>query len=140
MASWLNPLLREPARQFRLVNPRTGAVIAESVAATVDSKTRRRGLLGRDAMPMGEALIIAPTNAIHTWFMRFDIDVAFVNRAGRVLKVRHGMPPWRIFATLRAFAAVEVPAGVLASSATVAGDTLTLEGIEDGGQLKKAVY
>ncbi len=127
MASWLTPLLREPARRFRLVNLRTGAVLAESVGAATDSETRRRGLLGRDAMPAGEALVIAPTNAIHTWFMRFDIDVAFVNRDGRVLKVRHKMPPWRMFAALRAFAAVEVPAGVLASSATVAGDALALE-------------
>jgi uncharacterized protein len=132
MASWLTPLFVEPACRVRLVNSRTGAAIAESVETAVDSRTRRRGLLGRDAMSAGEALVIAPTSAIHTWFMRFDIDVAFVNRDGRVLKVRHRMPPWRIFAALRAFAAVELPAGALASSSTVAGDTLALERIENG--------
>jgi uncharacterized membrane protein (UPF0127 family) len=126
MASWLNPQLREPASRFRLVNARTGAVIADAVTGAFDSATRRRGLLGRDAMADGEALIIAPTNAIHTFFMRFDIDVAFVNRDGCILSVRPSMRPWRMAFTIRAFAVVEVPAGTFAASSTVAGDTLAL--------------
>lgn len=126
MASWVSPLLREPASRFRLVNARTGAVVADSVAGAFDSATRRRGLLGRDGMHASEALIIAPTNAIHTFFMRFDIDVAFVARDGRVLKVRRSMPPWRMSAALRGFAVVEVAAGGLSSCATSAGDTLSL--------------
>lgn len=95
--------------------------------AAADSATRRRGLLGRDAMPEGEALVIVPTNAIHTFFMRFAIDVAFVDREGLVLKVRHRMPPWRIFAAWRGFAAVEVRAGALAEAGVGSGDRLTLE-------------
>ena len=127
MASWVSPMLREPERRFRLVNARTGAVIADSVVGAFDSVTRRRGLLGRDAMPAGEALIIAPSNAIHTFFMRFTIDVAFVARDGRVLKVRPRMKPWHLSAAFRAFSVVEVPAGVFGSSATETGDTLALE-------------
>ena len=76
----------------------------------------------------GEALIIAPSNAIHTFFMRFAIDVAFVARDGRVLKVRARMKPWHLSAAFRAFSVVEVPAGVFGSSATERGDTLALEG------------
>lgn len=126
MASWVNPLLREPATRFRLVNARTGVVIADSVAGAFDSATRRRGLLGRDAMAAGEALIIAPTNAIHTFFMRFEIDVAFVNREGRILSVRPSMRQWRMAFAVRAFAVVEAPAGTFAAASTVAGDTLAL--------------
>ena len=128
MASWVSPMLREPQRRFRLVNARTGVVIADSVVGAFDSATRRRGLLGRDGMPAGEALIIAPSNAIHTFFMRFAIDVAFVARDGRVLKVRARMKPWHLSAAFRAFSVVEVPAGVFGSSATERGDTLALEG------------
>ncbi len=127
MASWVNPLLREPATRFRLVNARTGVVIADSVAGAFDSATRRRGLLGRDGMAAGEALIIAPTNAIHTFFMRFAIDVAFVARDGRVLKLRSALGPWRMSAAFRAFGVVEAPAGAFASCGTGAGDTLALE-------------
>jgi uncharacterized membrane protein (UPF0127 family) len=126
MASWLNPQLCEPAVRFRLVNAHTGAVIANSVIGAFDSATRRRGLLGRDRMDGGEALIIAPTNAIHTFFMRFTIDVAFVRRDGRILKLRPSMPPWRMAVAIGAFAAVEVPAGVFASCSTKVGDILAL--------------
>jgi hypothetical protein len=126
MASWLNPQLREPGSAFRLVNARTNVAIADSVTAAFDSAARRRGLLGRDGMRAREALIIAPSNAIHTFFMRFDIDVAFVARDGRVLKVRAAVPPWRMSAAIGAFAVVELPAGALAASETKVGDTLAL--------------
>ena len=72
-------------------------------------------------------MIIAPTNAIHTFFMKFAIDVAFVARDGRVLKTRHAMGPWRMAAALRGFAVVELAAGVLAETQTTAGDRLTIE-------------
>jgi uncharacterized membrane protein (UPF0127 family) len=127
VASWLSPILREPERKFRIANARTGAVIADLVVAAVDSRSRNRGLLGRDGMEPGEALIIAPTNAIHTWFMRFDIDVAFTSRDGRVLKLREAMRPWRLAAAMRGFAVVETAAGAFASSSTQAGDSLKLE-------------
>jgi uncharacterized protein len=127
VASWLSPLVSEPAARFRLVNAGSGAVIADNVAGAFDSETRRRGLLGRDGMAAGEALIIAPTNAIHTFFMRFDIDVAFVARDGRVVKVSAGLRPWRMAAAFRAHGVVEMPAGAFAASATKAGDTLKLE-------------
>ena len=126
MASWVNPQLREPSARFRLVNTRTDRAIADSVVGAFEPAARRRGLLGRDGLSPGEALIIAPTNAIHTFFMRFDIDVAFVARDGRILKIRAAIPPWRISAAVRAFAVVELSAGVLAATDTRTGDTLAL--------------
>lgn len=126
MASWVSPLVREPSVRFQLQNTSTGVVIAERVSGALDSETRRRGLLGRDGMAAGEALIIVPTNAIHTFFMRFDIDVAFVNRDGRILKLRPALPPWRMSVALRGFAVVETAAGVFAACATGRGDSLTL--------------
>lgn len=125
MASFLK-LLREGARSQRLLNGRTGAVIATDILAAFDSESRRTGLLKHESLPDGSALIIAPSNAIHTFFMRFDIDVAFVARDGRIVKICHGLRPWRIAAALRAFAVVELPAGVLAHSDTRIGDTLSI--------------
>ena len=71
-------------------------------------------------------MLIAPTNAIHTFFMRFPIDVAFVARDGRVVKIRAAMPAWRISAAWGAHAVVEMAAGELARSGTVTGDSLVL--------------
>jgi len=56
--------------------------------------------------------------------MRFAIDVAFVSRNGRVLKVRRALPSWRIAAALRAFAVIELPVGALDRADILPGDTL----------------
>jgi uncharacterized membrane protein (UPF0127 family) len=109
------------------VDSRTGRVIAATVAGAFDSATRNKGLLGRDSMTPGSAIVIAPTSAIHTWFMRFDIDVAFVDRDGRIMKTRHNLRPWRVFGAFRAFAAIELPAGTLASAGVEPGDTLKVD-------------
>jgi len=127
MPSFLSPLLRDDAAPYRLENVRTGTVVAERLLTAFDSPTRRKGLLGRDSLPESTALIIAPCNAVHTFFMRFAIDVAFVTREGRVLKIRAAVRPWRMTAALRAFAVVELPAGALALTNTVAGDVLAVK-------------
>ena len=122
MASFVQPLLREGAEGQVLANARNGCVLADRVMTAFDSKSRRRGLLKQDFMAEGSALIIAPSNAIHTFFMRFAIDVAFVAKDGRVLKTRTAMPAWRMAASLRAFAVVELPSGALARSDVKPGD------------------
>ena len=126
MTSFLDPILRADASSFALANDRHDRVVARKLLTAFDSSSRRRGLLGRDSLPEGSALIIAPSNAIHTFFMRFAIDVAFVSKTGRVLKVRSAIPPWRIAGAWGGFAVVELPAGALARSDTRAGDTLRI--------------
>ena len=126
MTSFLDPILRTDPASFALANDRHGRVVAGTLLTAFDSSSRRRGLLGRDSLPEGIALIIAPSNAIHTFFMRFAIDVAFVSKTGRVLKVRSAIPPWRIAGAWGGFAVVELPAGALARSDTRAGDTLRI--------------
>ncbi|HET9832290.1 MAG TPA: DUF192 domain-containing protein, partial [Vicinamibacterales bacterium] len=72
------------------------------------------------------AMILAPCSAVHTFFMRFSIDVAFVARDGRVIKVRTTVAPWRIAAAFGAFAVIELAAGSLGRSNTLRGDVLSL--------------
>jgi uncharacterized protein len=110
-----------------LTNPRNNRVVARTLLRAFDSESRRRGLLKRDSLPDGTALVIAPTNAIHTFFMRFAIDVAFLSREGRVLKVRRAMPAWRMAAAWRAFAVVELAAGGLEQSGVEPGDVLRVD-------------
>jgi uncharacterized protein len=124
MKSFLSPLLRPGATGYVLENERTRRVVAAELLTAFDSASRRQGLLGRDALTPGSALIIAPSNAVHTFFMRFAIDIAFVRRDGRVIKVRSAVRPYRLAASLRAFAVIELPAGALTQSDTRRGDTL----------------
>ena len=70
-------------------------------------------------------MIIAPSKAVHTCFMRFPIDLAFVTREGLVLKTRANVGPWRLSACLRAFAVVELPAGTLDRHQIEPGNSLS---------------
>src|SRR5262245_46324627 len=126
MKSFLDPLRLSGASSLVLANTRNDRVVARTLLRAFDSESRRRGLLKHDSLPEGTALVIAPTNAIHTFFMRFAIDVAFVARDGRVLKVRRAMPAWRMAAAWRAFAVVELAAGALEPSDTRPGDVLSI--------------
>src|SRR5262249_8307417 len=98
MPSFLSPLLRESASGFRLINERTGGVVADRLLAAFDSKTRKTGLLAHRSLPAGTAMIIAPTSAIHTFFMKFAIDVLFVAKDGSIVKTRESLGPWRVTA------------------------------------------
>jgi uncharacterized membrane protein (UPF0127 family) len=101
-------------------------VVADQLLGAFDSASRRTGLLHHEGFPPGSAMIIAPSNAVHTFFMKFPIDLAFVGRDGRVRKVREAVRPWRMAAALRAYAVIELPAGVLRRTDTVVGDTLVI--------------
>ena len=111
MPSFLSPLLKQPRTDCVLRNTRTGECLASTVEGAFDSATRNRGLLGRDSFAPGSALIIAPCTSVHTWFMRFPIDVVFVNKLGKIKKVRPAVGPWRLAAAWNSFAVVEFPAG-----------------------------
>jgi uncharacterized membrane protein (UPF0127 family) len=127
MPSFLEPLIEEPHGRFGLRIVRTGSLLATEIEAAVNSETRRKGLLGRTGLPDGVAMVIAPTNAIHTFFMRFPIDVVFVRRDGAVVKVRRAMPAWRMACALRGFAVVELAGGAADRAGLQVGDRLAVE-------------
>jgi hypothetical protein len=122
-AGFLSPLLGRPETGCVLRNQRNGRLLARRLLPAFDSRSRRTGLLGRTAIG-DEAMIIAPTNAVHTWFMRFAIDIAFVARNGTVLKMCEAVRPWRIAAAWGGFAVIELQAGALAASGTIVGDVI----------------
>jgi uncharacterized protein len=104
----------------------SGQVLAGTVELATTRAARRKGLLGRDALARDHALLIAPCYSIHTWFMRFPIDVIFVARDGRVVKTRSAIGPWRMAMALGAYAVVELAAGAIARSPIKTGDRLEL--------------
>ena len=123
--TFLSPLVRN-SQGLAIYNVRTQAILANHVVTAFDSATRRTGLLKHESLPVGHALVIAPCNAVHTCFMKFAIDIAFVARDGRVLKTRTAVRPWRATGSLRAFATIELPAGTLYRTGTRAGDVLSV--------------
>jgi uncharacterized membrane protein (UPF0127 family) len=129
-AHFLRLLPAAPAAGFRLRNQRTGVVLADRLLPALDSASRKTGLLKHAGLGEGEAMIIAPSNAVHTWFMKFDLDLLFVRRDGGVVKTRAGVKPWRMSAALRAFAVIEMRAGTLAERETLPGDLLELVSVQ----------
>ncbi|MGA2282658.1 MAG: DUF192 domain-containing protein [Candidatus Dormibacteria bacterium] len=91
-----------------------GTIVAERCAVASSFLSRFRGLMGRRELPAGEGLCIQNCGSIHMFFMRFAIDVAFVNGDGRILHACHTIRPWRISRPVfGSKAALELPAGTL---------------------------
>jgi uncharacterized protein len=109
-----------------IVNQRTGSAIAMGVERASTRATRRRGLLGRDGLEASCALVLEPCAAVHTAFMRFAIDVVFVDRKGYTVKIARSVPPWRIAIAGRAHAVVEMAAGSLGPDDLLVGDRLVI--------------
>jgi uncharacterized membrane protein (UPF0127 family) len=124
---FLAPLVNRPDEGYSLRNAQTGEMVASRVERALDSQSRRRGLLGRDGLPDDTALVIAPSNAVHTFFMRFPIDVVFVRRNGEVLKICAAVPANRIALRVGAFAVIEMRAGAAMQANLQFGDRLTFE-------------
>jgi uncharacterized protein len=109
-----------------LMNDRTRSVVALKVDLATSRAARRRGLLGRDSLGATEGLLLTPCIAVHTAFMRFPIDVIFIDRNGRAVRVVREVRPWRMTASLRANSVIELAAGTAAATDIQVGDLLYL--------------
>jgi uncharacterized protein len=88
-----------------------GSLVCERCAVAATPLSRLKGLLGRSELRRGEGLLIRPCSSVHTWFMRFPIDVVFLDRELRVVRVADRLAPWRTAAGRKARAVLELPAG-----------------------------
>ena len=104
-----------------------GAVICERCEIPESALGRMRGLLGRDGLEPGGGMLIDRAPSVHMFFMRFSIDVVFLDRDRRVVRVVERLRPWRIASARRAAAALELPAGAAAAAGVNVGDVLVFE-------------
>ena len=120
---FLDPVVGSSGR-WGLRMARSGVRLACDATLAGTSASRRRGLAGRAAMAAGEALVIAPSQGIHTFGMRFPIDVVAVNRQGLVVRLSAEVGPRRIRLAWRAFAMIELPVGAIEAAAVRLGDVV----------------
>ena len=102
-----------------------GDVVVENCLLAETALSRCRGLLGRSGLSSGEGMLLRPASSVHTAFMRFAIDVVFLDRADRVLKVADDLGPWRMAGCRGARAALELPAGEARRRGLRPGGSLT---------------
>jgi uncharacterized protein len=109
---------------FQVVNRARGTVLATHLEVAGSAAERTKGLLGRDGLAPGEGLWIVPCESVHTFFMRFAIDLVYLDRKNRVKKVRSAVGPWRVSGCLSAHSVLELPRGTIRNTLTEVGDAL----------------
>jgi uncharacterized membrane protein (UPF0127 family) len=110
----------------RVLNETKGTIVAEDLSVARSFWSRFRGLMLRNGMGESEGLLIEPSGSVHTAFMRFPIDVVFLDRELNVVKVAENMKPFRA-ALSRGHSALELVAGGARKAGVEKGDRLVVE-------------
>src|ERR1043166_5383378 len=106
-------------------NSSRDSVLGEAIEVADSAVRRVKGLLGRECLEDGQGLLFKQASSLHTFFMRFPIDILFIDKTGKVLRSRPHVAPFKLVAApLRAFYALELPAGAINKSNTKVGDRM----------------
>ena len=116
---------------YQVSNRARGTVLANRLEVAGSGAKRTKGLLCRDGLDAGGGLWIVPCESVHTFFMRFAIDLVYLDRKNKVKKVRSAVGPWRVSACLTAHSVLELPAGTIRDTLTRTGDTLEFTPVSD---------
>ena len=113
--------------RLRIFNVTRQTEIATCAETADRGANRRKGLLGRDGLAPGEGLWIVPCEAVHTFGMRFAIDLIYLDRKHRIVKTRSNVKPSRLSACFSAHSILELPSGVVCATQAMPGDMLEFE-------------
>ncbi len=109
------------------INVARGVALATELEIATSFAARSKGLLGRSELPPDRGLLIDPCPLVHTWFMRFAIDVIFLDDKNRVVSLKRNLKPFRMAWSWRGVKALELPVGVIASTRTQLGDFVAFQ-------------
>jgi uncharacterized membrane protein (UPF0127 family) len=113
--------------KIQVRNTTRDVVLADAASVADSSESRRTGLLKHTGLSPGDGLWIVPCESVHSFFMKFTIDVLYLDRHHKVKKARPEMVPWRASACLTAHSVLELPAGTIARTGTQTGDQLEIK-------------
>lgn len=119
-----------PSARFRVVDISRNTELASTVELADTSAKRSKGLLGRNELGPGEGLWIVPCESIHTFGMRFAIDLVYLDRQHRIRKIRRNVAPWRLSACLTAHSVIELASGAIQEQDIQRGDQIEFFPIE----------
>lgn len=109
-----------------VVTQEDGRVVCEHCLVADSALSRMRGLLGRKELPHDEGVLLRPAGSIHTFWMRFAIDVVFLDDTLRVLRIVEDVRPWRVAAQRGARAVLELRSGEASRRGLTEGAALEL--------------
>jgi uncharacterized protein len=111
----------------KAIDRTSGKELALNLAVADTFFTRLKGLLGKKELLQGEGLLIKPCNSIHTFGMKFPIDVVFLDKEKRILALFKNLPPNRIIRVLpNAKSVIELPAGTLDALGSHIGNEIVI--------------
>jgi uncharacterized membrane protein (UPF0127 family) len=113
--------------KLRVRNQTRDTVLADRADIANTAALRNKGLLKHTGLAPGEGLWIVPCSAVHTIGMKFPIDVMFLSKAKKVLKIRRAMKKWKMAVCFGARSVLELPAGRCDELQTRVGDQLEFE-------------
>jgi len=114
-------------KTMRVSNLTRRTHLGDRVQIAGNGRDRRKGLLGRECLNDGEGLWIVPCEAVHTFGMRFAIDLVYLDRKHRVIKTRSQVRPWRVSTCLTAHSVIELAPGTIRKTRTMRGDALAFD-------------
>lgn len=115
-----------PSTAERVIDERTGAQVFGVLKRATGRWGNFKGLMFRSSMPEDEGLLFAPARGIQTHFMRFPIDLIFLDEENRVVSIRESMVPWKLDFTSAA-AVIEANGGMAKRSGIEVGDRLLFQ-------------
>jgi len=119
--------MRWQKKTVRATNATRGTLVGERIRVAETGLTRIVGLLGERELLSGDGLLIVPSQSIHTWGMRFPIDIAILDNEWKVIAIRPDMRPFQMTRMFwKAAAVLELPSGTLDATSTRVGDTIEL--------------
>ncbi|MDB5074310.1 MAG: hypothetical protein JWO42_489 [Chloroflexi bacterium] len=125
---WPRTVERNYVKRVMVHNRTRGVYLATDAGLATGLFTRFAGLMFRKILPEGNGLVLMPEGQIHMFFMRFPLDIVHADKEGKVLRILHGIKPWRLGPMVKKCRMViELPAGSVAKSGTELGDVLELE-------------
>lgn len=112
---------------MRILNTGKNTVLAEEARIADSFFARLKGLIGHKSLNNGEALVLKPSNSIHSLFMRFTIDAVFVDKDGRVIAALRSFKPFRLSRIYwHSCMVIELPENTIRSTHTEPGDTIQI--------------
>jgi hypothetical protein len=112
---------------LKVTNTTRGTTVGHKVKLANTSLTRMFGLLGHKGLDAGEGLWIKPSSGVHTFFMRFSIDVIGLDNNLRVIKLWRCLPPFRVTSvSMKLKSVIELPCGAIKAGDVQIGDYLEI--------------
>ena len=110
---------------MRIKNATKKIILADSVSVADNFISRFIGLMGKKEFPEGNCLVITPCKSIHMFFMKFPIDVLFIDKDQKVTYIIENMKPWSFSRIVwNSYNVIELPAGTVSKTGTKTGDLL----------------